>query len=137
MKQEFTEFEELVQSNIRAFRTRSGLSHAQVAGRLSELGVGTATPSQSQNNERARALPYGRIAALAQVLNTEPFQFFVRNPPGLEAGAALSGPRTPDEETLAALEEQDTEGAILAPEEGETGEEDDTDDYWPGMDGQS
>lgn len=123
MKQEFKEFEELVQSNIRAFRARSGLSHAQVAGRLAELGVGTATPSQSQSNERARALPYARLSALAQVLNTDTWQFFVKNPPGLEEGNTLAGPREPDHEALDAEEQRD---AILAPED--TGEADDTEE---------
>jgi len=74
----------IVRQNIRDFRLGAGLRHVDVATALAVLiGSGT-TASQSQCNERAEGLPYRRLAALAEVFETEVWQFFVTDPPGLE-----------------------------------------------------
>jgi hypothetical protein len=73
-----------VQQNLRDFRRLKELRHIDVAKALNERIGGGVTPSQSQSNERAEALPYRRLEALAEIFDTEAWQFFVEDPPGLE-----------------------------------------------------
>ena len=111
MRDDLQTFADLVRSNLRAFRDKAGLSHVQTASALSKLIGGKSGHTQSQSNERANALPYSRLAALAEIFDTEPWQFFVTNPPGLEAtqGEEIPEFHSPQPDPL----------DILAPEEGE------------------